>query len=752
MVDLAREAFSTHNFDLAADIYERSIKENGPTADLYLGLADSFAKGGKFSKAFSAYSKAYRLGTICPGKLKHLVTALVNTVKQESPVIAAMNKNVIFDCLYCRNLLNDPVTIPCGHTFCRTCLLKDRTKTCKNCGTVNHYLNVSRISSNVLLLQVINKWFPSQVEAGRLKKDANVAFQSWKYEEAVRLYSKAIELAPNDHLLWSNRSHAYASEEKYKEAYHDAEVVLKLRPDWPKGYFRKGCALYGLGKYEEAVVALLQCLALDTSVDTAKEYLSKALHNILAPLGPDDPKSVERQRQLNPSLLDQLIQSNFSSSILIPTLTVDTVLHLKEIISDTLATASNFLEGTNAEKATSSSEVLQHASAVPDWMQAEGVVKCRSAPNSRTSSPVTVQRLARFGSSDLGNQHCDDISMATSPSPQDQQMAKEKKHEQIKLKVQLPDVDHSLIDKEDFECALCYRLLYHPVTTPCGHVFCRQCLDRCLDHKSDCPLCKSSLAEYLAERRQAITVAVEGIISGYFHQEYQERQILHEEEIAELARMGLDQQHEIPIFVCTLAYPAVSCPLHIFEPRYRLMVRQCMESGRRQFGMCIATGDEENAFSDYGCILEIREVQYFPDGRSLVDCMGGKRFRVLSRGQRDGYQTAKVEFLADNQPEGQELEELKLLSQSMYSLSKNWFESLPLNQQQQITQSLGQFPAAEMDQPFGINGPMWHWWVTAILPLDPRIQLAMLAMTSYKERLQGLGRVLGYLNHKRGNQ
>ena len=39
---------------------------------------------------------------------------------------------------------------------------------------------------------------------------------------------------PEDHLLWSNRSHAYASEDKYKEAYHDAEMVLKLRPDWPK--------------------------------------------------------------------------------------------------------------------------------------------------------------------------------------------------------------------------------------------------------------------------------------------------------------------------------------------------------------------------------------------------------------------------------------------------------------------------------------------------------------------------------------
>ena len=69
-----------------------------------------------------------------------------------------------------------------------------------------------------------------------------------------------------------------------------------------------------------------------------------------------------------------------------------------------------------------------------------------------------------------------------------------------------------------------------------------------------------------------------------------------------------------------------------------------------------------NDFSDYGCILEIREVQYFPDGRSLVDCIGGKRFKVLSRGQRDGYNTARVEFLSDLQPEGQELEGMEVLN------------------------------------------------------------------------------------------
>ena len=194
MVDLAREAFSTNNFDLAADIYGRSIRENGPSSTLYLGLADSLAKGGQFSRAFSAYSKAFRLGNISPNKLKHLVTALVNAVKQDSTLDTAMSKNEIFNCLYCHSLLNDPVTIPCGHTFCRTCLMKDRSKTCKNCGTVNHHLNVSRITSNVLLIQVIEKWFPSKCEAARLKREANVAFQSWKYEDAVRIYTKAIDL------------------------------------------------------------------------------------------------------------------------------------------------------------------------------------------------------------------------------------------------------------------------------------------------------------------------------------------------------------------------------------------------------------------------------------------------------------------------------------------------------------------------------------------------------------------------------
>lgn len=60
----------------------------------------------------------------------------------------------------------------------------------------------------------------------------------------------------------------------------------------------------------------------------------------------------------------------------------------------------------------------------------------------------------------------------------------------------------------------------------------------------------------------------------------------------------------MPIFVCTMAFPTIPCPLHVFEPRYRLMIRRSMETGTKQFGMCIA--DELKGFADHGCMLQVR--------------------------------------------------------------------------------------------------------------------------------------------------
>ncbi len=54
------------------------------------------------------------------------------------------------------------------------------------------------------------------------------------------------------------------------------------------------------------------------------------------------------------------------------------------------------------------------------------------------------------------------------------------------------------------------------------------------------------------------------------------------------------------------------------------------------------------AFSlQVGTILEIRHIEYLPDGRSILDTRGSRRFKVLERAMRDGYNTAKVEYITD---------------------------------------------------------------------------------------------------------
>lgn len=72
-------------------------------------------------------------------------------------------------------------------------------------------------------------------------------------------------------------------------------------------------------------------------------------------------------------------------------------------------------------------------------------------------------------------------------------------------------------------------------------------------------------------------------------------------------------------------------PLHIFEPRYRTMVSQCLE-GDRRFGLVHHDCDERGPFLNesgrVGCLAEIERHQPLPDGRSMILIRGVERFRI----------------------------------------------------------------------------------------------------------------------------
>ena len=88
------------------------------------------------------------------------------------------------------------------------------------------------------------------------------------------------------------------------------------------------------------------------------------------------------------------------------------------------------------------------------------------------------------------------------------------------------------------------------------------------------------------------------------------------------------------------------------------------------------------------------------------------------------------------------------LHNKVYSEAQAWFASLNQMQQARIRQHLGNIPVVDGSQMNRSIGPSWMWWLLAALPLDPRAQLALLAMTSVKDRLGMLAKVLRYARQR----
>lgn len=76
-------------------------------------------------------------------------------------------------------------------------------------------------------------------------------------------FTEAIEIDPSNHILWSNRSAAYASLKQWPSALSDAEKVTEIKPDWSKGWGRKGAALHGTGDLMGALEAYEEGLKVD---------------------------------------------------------------------------------------------------------------------------------------------------------------------------------------------------------------------------------------------------------------------------------------------------------------------------------------------------------------------------------------------------------------------------------------------------------------------------------------------------------
>ncbi|KAJ9668041.1 hypothetical protein H2201_001847 [Coniosporium apollinis] len=216
------------------------------------------------------------------------------------------------------------------------------------------------------------------------------------------------------------------------------------------------------------------------------------------------------------------------------------------------------------------------------------------------------------------------------------------------------ELDNSVLDRlrdathKELDCHVCYNMMLDPVTTSCGHTFCRICLARVLDHSSHCPVCRRTLPIPPSLNRQPSNARLVALLNGLCPELVAARA-----EAVALEERGTVGELDCPLFVCTLSFPAMPTFLHIFEPRYRLMIRRALE-GNGQFGMLVYNRTQTpqgdlgvSRFMEYGTMLQILNVQMLPDGRSLIETRGVSRFKVKAYGQVDGYTVGRVERVED---------------------------------------------------------------------------------------------------------
>lgn len=104
-----------------------------------------------------------------------------------------------------------------------------------------------------------------KVQSENFKNLGNDAFQKGEIEAAIDYYSRAIELDPENHVFFSNRSAAYMKHDSKSKALKDAEKCIELAPNWGKGYNRLGAAQQALKRYEAAIESFKISIQYDSN-------------------------------------------------------------------------------------------------------------------------------------------------------------------------------------------------------------------------------------------------------------------------------------------------------------------------------------------------------------------------------------------------------------------------------------------------------------------------------------------------------
>ncbi|KAK0149435.1 Tetratricopeptide repeat protein 31 [Merluccius polli] len=122
----------------------------------------------------------------------------------------------------------------------------------------------------------INPTYEDNVKTSKeLATLGNQYASAGRFDMAVKYFTDAIKYNPKEFKLFGNRSFCFEKMQQYEKALTDAQLSLNMAPGWVKGLYRKGRALAGLKRYEEAASTFKDVLKLDSSCTEAAQELMR---------------------------------------------------------------------------------------------------------------------------------------------------------------------------------------------------------------------------------------------------------------------------------------------------------------------------------------------------------------------------------------------------------------------------------------------------------------------------------------------
>lgn len=174
---------------------------------LVLFKADALASENRLKEAVDMFSMALRYGPVRPDQLSSLVGCVLRNFKKKSQESTAKSEpnwtqDCEFDCPGCHSFIADPVTVPCGHTYCRRCLQHSTFSKCKLCSEdIGRRPGEPRL--NVILCGLLEKWFPEDVKRIKCIGEAESLLKSKQYDDAIALTSQLLEAGKFKSFLFS---------------------------------------------------------------------------------------------------------------------------------------------------------------------------------------------------------------------------------------------------------------------------------------------------------------------------------------------------------------------------------------------------------------------------------------------------------------------------------------------------------------------------------------------------------------------